>query len=291
MIQPERDPWYEWLKKRRFANDPEHIEEATKAYNGMRDRVLEPIDFVGEKTLLDVGCGDGLIAFGALGKNLNGQVIFCDISQDLLDDCQKVAGEFGVIERCTFLHASAENLSALPNESVDAITTRSVLIYVDDKRRALSEFHRVLRKGGRLSIFEPINRFGTPQPEGYFWGYDIHPVWSIGKKIRELYETLQPFDSDPMMNFDERDLLEFVEDAGFQRIEMKFTAIIQKNFKERWDSVLRSVGNPKIPSLEEAMEQVLTPEERLKFEEYLRSMVETGHRVLHGGSVFLWAEK
>jgi ubiquinone/menaquinone biosynthesis C-methylase UbiE len=47
---------------------------------------------------------------------------------------------------------------------VDAVTTRSVLIYVKDKRRASEEFHRVLKPGGRLSIFEPINSFTYPEP-------------------------------------------------------------------------------------------------------------------------------
>jgi tetratricopeptide (TPR) repeat protein len=49
--------------------------------------------------------------------------------------------------------------------AVDVVTTRSVLIYLTDKAPAFSEFHRVLKAGGRLSIFEPINIFGF----GWFW--------------------------------------------------------------------------------------------------------------------------
>ena len=44
---------------------------------------------------------------------------------------------------------------------MDIVTTRSVLIYVEDKRRAFEEFFRVLKPGGRISLFEPINRFNT----------------------------------------------------------------------------------------------------------------------------------
>ena len=45
----------------------------------------------------------------------------------------------------------------------DAVTVRSVLIYVAAKAASFREFARVLRPGGRLSIFEPINRWsGRP---------------------------------------------------------------------------------------------------------------------------------
>jgi ubiquinone/menaquinone biosynthesis C-methylase UbiE len=46
-----------------------------------------------------------------------------------------------------------------PSASVDVVTTRSVLIYVKDRARAFAEFARVLRPGGRTSLYEPINRF------------------------------------------------------------------------------------------------------------------------------------
>jgi ubiquinone/menaquinone biosynthesis C-methylase UbiE len=51
----------------------------------------------------------------------------------------------------------------MQDASVDAVTTRSVLIYVAQKQQVIHEFCRVLKPGGRLSLFEPINRFGEPQ--------------------------------------------------------------------------------------------------------------------------------
>jgi ubiquinone/menaquinone biosynthesis C-methylase UbiE len=53
----------------------------------------------------------------------------------------------GVLDRCEFVHASADDLSALEDVSLDVVTTRSVLIYVKDKQRAFEEFHRVLKPG------------------------------------------------------------------------------------------------------------------------------------------------
>ena len=73
------------------------------------------------------------------------RVIFSDISQELLDDVQTIAQEMNLLHRCTFLRASADDLSALEDASVDVVTTRSVLIYVKAKQQALDEFHRVLK--------------------------------------------------------------------------------------------------------------------------------------------------
>ena len=63
------------------------------------------------------------------------------------------------------MQAAAEDLAPIADESVDVVTTRSVVIYVTEKQRAFDEFHRVLRPGGRLSMFEPINSFAFPEPD------------------------------------------------------------------------------------------------------------------------------
>ena len=95
----------------------------------VRDRVLKNADLSGGETVLDVGAGDGLIAFGALELvGEDGRVIFGDISQDLLVHSRSLAREMGVLDRCEFVHAPADDLSAIEDASVDAVTTRSVLI-------------------------------------------------------------------------------------------------------------------------------------------------------------------
>jgi arsenite methyltransferase len=56
--------------------------------------------------LLDVGAGDGLIAFGALEKlGPNGRVILADISRPLLDHAREAADKMGVSDRCEFIEA------------------------------------------------------------------------------------------------------------------------------------------------------------------------------------------
>jgi arsenite methyltransferase len=65
---------------------------------------------------------------------------------------RSIAQEIEVLHRCEFLRASADDFSSLAAASVDAVTTRSVLIFVSAKQQAFKEFHRVLKPKGRLSI-------------------------------------------------------------------------------------------------------------------------------------------
>jgi ubiquinone/menaquinone biosynthesis C-methylase UbiE len=239
-----------------------------------RDRVLDRAGLREGETLLDVGCGEGLIGFGALERGA-GTVIFSDVSTDLLDFCREAATELGVLDRCRFVEASAEDLSTIGDESVDVATTRSVLIYVRDKAAAFRELARVLGRGGRISLSEPINRFALRDTETWL-GYDLAPLRDIAEKMRALYEALQPRDSDPMLDFDERDLVRLAEEAGFFPIELWLKAVIEPAPARSWEGLLDTAGNPNIPTLREAMKQVLTPEERERFTARLRPLVESG---------------
>ena len=281
-----RDRWAEWLLDRRQHGDADKQRAALEHYRRWRDQVLENAAVKKGDTLLDVGAGDGLIAFGALDLvGETGRVIFSDVSRDLLEHSRRLAEEAGVVDRCRFLRAPADDLSALEDVVVDAVTTRSVLIYVEDKRRAFEEFHRVLKPGGRLSIWEPINRFGKlnrPSDGRLFAGYDAVPVRDLARRVGAVFERLQAPDSDPMLDFDERDLLDLAERTGFAEVHLDFEARVAPygtsgdDDARDWESFARIPGNPNIPNLEEAMAEALTPEEAERFVAHLRPLVEEG---------------
>ncbi|MDP9285207.1 MAG: class I SAM-dependent methyltransferase [Actinomycetota bacterium] len=62
-----RDRWAEWILERRFGGS-EQSAPMFDALAKVRDRVLERAEIQPGETVLDVGCGDGLIAFGALER-------------------------------------------------------------------------------------------------------------------------------------------------------------------------------------------------------------------------------
>jgi arsenite methyltransferase len=259
----------------------------------VRDKVLDRAALKQGEKLLDVGAGEGWIGFGAFGRGA-GEVVFSDISTDVLDACREAAEELGVAERCDYVEAAANDLSALEDASVDVVTTRSVLIYVAEKQQALREFFRVLRPGGRVSLFEPINRFALrEESEPSFWlgaRYPADGIADLAERLNAVYADLQP-PSDPMLDFDERDLIRFAEEAGFFPVELDYYAEMRPAEPRPWEALLHSSGNPRIPTVGEAMDKVLTPAERDRVAAHLRPLVEAGLGVWQMATAFLWASR
>jgi arsenite methyltransferase len=256
-------------------DDRDPDERRRAEFEQLRERVLDNGDVRPGDVVLDVGCGDGWIAFAALDRvGPGGRVVFADVSQDLVDHCRTLAEQLGVLTRCDFVRASADELP-LADASVDVVTTRSVLIYLDraGKERALGEFHRVLRPGGRLSIAEPINSFAYPEPDGWLFGYDLREVAEPARKVREVFSARG---ERTLIDFDERDLLAWAELAGFDPLRLDYEARLERGswMQGSWERVLNLAGNPLAPTLGDAIERALTPEEAERFEAHLRPLVE-----------------
>ena len=261
----------------RFGGDPAARERLlTELLYPVRDTVLDKAEFQPGDIVLDVGTGDGLIAFGALERlGPSGHVVFSDISQDLLDHCRAAAAAKGLLDRCCFVVASADSLDGIADASVDVVTTRSVLIYVKDKAEALRAFYRVLRPGGRISVFEPINVL-MRDPDRLL-GYDITPVKPLAAKIGAFYESLRPPGPDPMVDFDERDLVRHAEQAGFADVSLELRVTV-KNGKRpvSWKDALRMAVNPLVPPLGEVLDRVLSAQEIAEFTAHVKPLVESG---------------
>ncbi len=100
------------------------------------------------ESVLDIGAGTGrLAAYVAEIVGERGRVAAIDPLPLRVDMARTRA--------VTPLEASvgrAEDLSAFCDDSFDVVYLNSVFHWVEDKRRALNEIHRVLRPGGRLGV-------------------------------------------------------------------------------------------------------------------------------------------
>jgi len=286
-----RDRWAEWILNRRFGGDEDAAASMLAPLAQVRDRVLDRAELREGETLLDVGCGDGLIALGALERGA-GRVIFSDISEDLLDVSRELTGGD---RRAKFVQAGAGDLGPVADESVDVVTTRSVIIYVTDKRHAFAEFFRVLAPGGRLSMFEPINRFGFPEPEGRFLGMDVREIWPLTRRVRDRYNEMAGGE-EAMVDFDERDLLELAHEAGFASVDVELEARIERGTlwgqeAPPFDRVLKTAPNPNAPTFEEVLDAELDPDERERFLAYVRPRFEAGELTGRSAVAYLRARR
>ena len=267
------DRWAQWLLVRRDAGSAELRARHAPGLAAFRDGVLDGAELEPGETVLDVGCGTGLIGFGALDRlGPEGRVIFSDVSAELLDECRRRAGDD---PRCTFVRAAADDLAALPDASVDVVTTRSVLIYCTRKPAAFAEFFRVLRPGGRISLFEPINRFLAEHRPDDLLGLSGTPVDDLLAKVLAVFRNGDAA-TDPMINFDERDLLRWVDEAGFGAIELDYRAQLHvpgEPFGD-WSQLRGTAPNPLAPTYGEAIEAALTAGERNRLESWLAAQAD-----------------
>jgi len=95
-----------------------------------------------------------------------------------------------------------------------------------------------------------------------------------------------------MMNFDERDLLEFARQAGFEEIQLDLhVEIIPGVWWGSWVAFVKASGNPLAPTLQEAMAEVLTSDESEEFEGYLRPLVDAKRGMKREAVAYMWGRK
>ena len=116
-----------------------------------RIRTLEALQLQLGEFVLDVGCGTGLLAHDmAILVGENGRVVGIDNNQHRLSLAeQRCVG----LPQVQIKQGKAEDLQETA-ESFDAISCVQVLLYLPDVPAGLSEMHRVLKPGGRITIVE-----------------------------------------------------------------------------------------------------------------------------------------
>jgi arsenite methyltransferase len=246
------DRWADWLLRGRGRGlDQGQARAMNVALCRARNRVLSGARLRKGNTVVDVGAGTGLLALGAARRvGESGIVIAVDASHDGLAECRRQRQSNDPLQMVV---GDAVSLP-LPDKSVDAVVIRSVLIYVVHKARAAAEFHRVLRPGGRVSIFEPINS----QYE-WFADVDLSDLEPALSRVLDRWQT----GGDPggaMRGFDERDLMHHFVDAGFESVELTHE-VSRRRARARPKEVaafLTVRPNPNMVSYEEAAREVLS---------------------------------
>jgi arsenite methyltransferase len=295
----ESDVWSEWLLHHRHADDPAYGRVVQAAVERYADRVLQGTQLAAGMTLVDVGAGEGLMAFRAIdriGSSL--RVILTDLSAPMLRYAESVALQRNVRPQCTFLECSADNLTGIADASVDAVAIRAVLAYVADKKAALSECFRILKPGGRLSIAEPIFQDDAfyaralrkrvedqSQPDNRF--LTLLHRW----KAAQFPDTEEACAKSPIANYSERDFVNMARAAGFAEIHLQLHIDVVPSLITSWDVFLGSSPHPWAPSLKQILDERFTADECQFLEQRIRPTVESGKNVTTDRSMYLQAQR
>ena len=114
--------------------------------------IIDGLRLSGGERVLDVGCGMGADVFDLVARvGPNGHVTGVDLSESLIDEARRhaegrnlpVSFEVGNVEELRF-----------DDDAFDAVRTERLLMHVPDADRGLAEMVRVLKPGGRLSVFD-----------------------------------------------------------------------------------------------------------------------------------------
>lgn len=221
-----------------------------------RLRAVDLLELTPGDVVLDAGCGTGLLTFGALDLVGDaGRALGVDISSDALDELRRIAAELGFEDRIELRLGSVLDLP-VPSLSVDAVVDRSVLIYVDDKPAAAREYFRVLRPGGRVSIFEPINADNRDE-----FGFDIEPVRELHERVEARKRAETERVCRPMIDFHGPDLVRAFELAGFPSVKLEVEATEWSTRSgQEWRRNLERAPNPLWPPTIELVRDALGSE-------------------------------
>ena len=128
----------------------------TSAVHAKGEDLSKMVDYAalqGDEIVLDAGCGAGHTAL-AFAPHV-AKVIAVDLSGAMLEECRETAAARN-IHNCDFRVGDVEKL-AFADHSFDLVVSRYSAHHWPHPQRALEEFARVLRPGGRLILSDVVS--------------------------------------------------------------------------------------------------------------------------------------
>lgn len=156
------------------------------------------------QTVLDIATGTGLAAEAALAIiGRDGRLTAADVSQDMVEQAK---GRLANASNATVVIEDGQALS-FRSDTFDTVLCSLGLMFFPDPLRGLSEFHRVLKGGGRAAV--SVNTV----PER---SYNTRVHLAIARHVPSYVSS-----ADRLFSFgDERRLRALFEQAGFADLEV-----------------------------------------------------------------------
>jgi arsenite methyltransferase len=127
-----------------------------------RDRLLDNLHLRGDETVLDVGCGRGLLLIGAAKRLPNGRAMGLDLwsQQDLADNRSAATTDnarLEGVEQRVEVHNGDMREMPFGDATFDAIVASNSIHNIYDRegrRKAIGQIVRVLKSGGQVALLD-----------------------------------------------------------------------------------------------------------------------------------------
>ena len=187
---------YDWV------TDPKGLE---KIFHSFREKhTMKFINkYSSNSTILDVGCGTGLIT-----RKLRGDVLGLDINDWNIKHAKANA------PNAKFTLGDCENMKEIPSSSIDMVVFTETLEHLVRPEKALKEIKRVLKVKGKAIITVPSNLF----------------VW----KFRRYLTTTHPHNEPFHRNFSKTNFKSMLKDFKILQVShivfgLTLLAVVEKN--------------------------------------------------------------
>lgn len=122
------------------------------ALRRMEDHLFDSLQLQPGSKVLDAGCGVGHVAMHLARKGLQIQGI--DFMPSHVKWARQNIQTNGLDERVAVRWMDYHDLDGLQDTSFDGVYTMETFVHATDPSKALGEFFRVLRPGGRIALYE-----------------------------------------------------------------------------------------------------------------------------------------
>lgn len=168
--------------------------------------LVSRIEFTGGSNILELACGTGIVTQRLVSHlSASDELTATDINADMLTVAQEKISAPNV---CW----DTVDMGAIPYEHdlFDTIVCQFGLMFATDKYKAVTEIHRVLKKGGKL-LFNVWANIAD------------NPVWKINNNLLSRFFPNTPLNPDfgPFSMSDENYGLSLLQRAGFSRYKVE----------------------------------------------------------------------
>lgn len=133
----------------------------SKPNNKKYDIVTDIIINHNPQTILDLGCGSGILEIKLMSSGYPGSIVALDSSNEML----KIAKKNVKNNKCVYINGNIENLST--DTVYSCVVAINSLFLVKDKTSVLTKINKILDENGLLIIVDP-------KPKGSFKAFIKH---------------------------------------------------------------------------------------------------------------------